>query len=302
MGKDNRSSKPHQRPILTAIFFSSGGIRMESLPPLTDLILMLGLFTVGSCLAGMLAGLFGIGGGAVLVPIFYPIFGFLGVDEAYRMHLCVGTSLAVIIPTSIRSVRGHMKTGRVDTVFLKNVALYVLLGVICASSVAAYLSSGALRMIFAVCVLVIGLKLLLAKDNWRLGNDLPTGLGRGIAGWLIGFLSTFMGIGGGTFNNTFMTAYGRPIHQAVATSAGMGLLISVPGVIGFIIAGWGAEDLPDFTIGYVHLLLALVTVCVTLLTVPMGVKLAHRLQKRQLEVAFGAFLLLVSARFFYTLS
>ena len=128
------------------------------------------------------------------------------------------------------------------------------------------------------------------------GNPLRSAIGAGI-----GFFSTLMGIGGGVINNTFMTLYGRPIHQAVATSSGMGVLISVPGVFGYIWAGWGSEDLPLLSTGYVNWIAVLLMIPITVFAAPLGVKVAHALNKRQLETGFGLFLLLVSLRFFVSL-
>ena len=248
--------------------------------------------------AGFLAGLFGIGGGAVLVPVFYQMLGALGFDEAIKMHVAVGTSLAIIVPTSLQSFRKHKARGAVDMELLRSFVISVPFGVVCASLVTAYISGAGLRGIFACVALVIALRLLLARENWKLGNDIPTGWIRNVTGWIIGFFSTFMGIGGGVMNNTFMTLFGRPMHQAVATSAGTGVLISIPGVIGYIWAGWGATGLPPFSIGFVNLLTFAMMIPITLYMAPLGVKVAHLLSKRQLEMGFGIFLMIVSIRFF----
>ena len=139
------------------------------------------------------------------------------------------------------------------------------------------------------------------KDDWKLGSDIPMGWVRYFSGWVIGFFSTFMGIGGGVMNNTFMTIFGRPMHQAVATSSGTGVLISIPGVIGYIWAGWGVDGLPPFSIGFVNLLAFAMLIPITLFMAPLGVRAAHSLSKKQLEFGFGIFLLLVSVRFFLSL-
>ncbi|MEM9330708.1 MAG: sulfite exporter TauE/SafE family protein [Pseudomonadota bacterium] len=274
---------------------------MSALPPISELYPFLAALLIAGGLAGVLAGLFGIGGGAVLVPVFYQIIGILGVDEAVRMHICVATSLAIIVPTSIRSFLSHLDKGVVDMDLLKSFWFSVPLAVLMASVVAAYLSSEVLRGIFVVFSLVIAFKLLFGKESWRLASDLPKGMYRFACGWFIGFFSTFMGIGGGVFNNTFMTLFGRPIHQAVATSAGVGVLISIPGVIGYIWAGWGLEALPPYSLGFVNLLIVAIIIPVTFFTAPIGVRLAHRLEKRQLEVCFGIFLLVVAIRFLISL-
>ncbi|MEM8652547.1 MAG: sulfite exporter TauE/SafE family protein [Pseudomonadota bacterium] len=271
------------------------------MPAIYEILPFFVALLIAGGIAGLLAGLFGIGGGAVLVPVFYQIMGIQGVDEAIRMHLSVGTSLAIIVPTSIRSFMAHKSRGAVDMDLLRSFTWAVPIGVIMASLVAAYLSSGQLRAIFAFFSLIIALKLLFGKDTWRLAEDVPRKVGKYVAGWFIGFFSTFMGIGGGVFNNTFMTLYGRPIHQAVATSSGVGVLISIPGMFGYMWAGWGTENLPPFSIGYINFLIVLIIVPVTLLVTPLGVKLAHKLSKRALEISFGVFLILVAIRFFASL-
>ena len=267
----------------------------------SSLALAGGAMVLAAVVAGFLAGLFGIGGGAVLVPVFYQLFGLLQVPEAVRMHVSVGTSLAIIVPTSLQSFRKHRARGAVDMDLLRSFAIAVPAGVICASIVTAYISGAGLRGIFAVMALAVAIKLLFARASWKLGDDIPGRPVRAFAGWLIGFVSTFMGIGGGVFNNTFMTLFGRPMHQSVATSSGVGVLISIPGFIGYILAGLGAAGLPPLTLGYVNLIMPVLVIPITLLMAPLGVNAAHALSKRQLEVGFGIFLILVSARFFASL-
>lgn len=274
---------------------------MEFFPPFSELYPFVLALIAAGIVAGFLAGLFGIGGGAVLVPVFYQMLGALGFDESIKMHVAVGTSLAIIVPTSLQSFRKHKARGAVDMDLLRSFVFSVPFGVVCASLVTAYISGAGLRGIFACVALVIALRLLLARDNWKLGNDIPTGWIRNVTGWIIGFFSTFMGIGGGVMNNTFMTLFGRPMHQAVATSAGTGVLISIPGVIGYIWAGWGATGLPPFSIGFVNLLTFAMMIPITLYMAPVGVKVAHLLSKRHLETGFGIFLMIVSIRFFISI-
>ncbi|MEH0074910.1 sulfite exporter TauE/SafE family protein [Pannonibacter sp. Pt2] len=248
-------------------------------------------------IAGLMAGLFGIGGGAVLVPVLYQFLAILGVDESVRMHVAVATSLGIIVPTSLRSFFAHKARGAVDMELLKSWLIPLPLGVVAASLVAAHVSGQGLKGIFAVIAVAVSLRMFFNRDSWRLGKDIPGFPIRPLCGALIGFFSTLMGIGGGVMNNTFMTLYGRPIHQAVATSAGTGVLISIPGVIGMVWAGWGEPLLPQFSLGYVNLLGVAVIMPLTTFAAPFGVKLAHRMPKRALELAFGTFLMLVAIRF-----
>jgi uncharacterized protein len=274
---------------------------MDVLPPLQELLPLAAVLAAAGIVAGFLAGLFGIGGGAILVPVIYQILGILGVDEAIRMHVSVGTSLAIIVPTALLSTFGHYRRGVVDTALLRSFLISVPVGVVAASIAAAQITGSNLRLIFAAVALIVAAKLLFAKANWRLGSEIPPDPVRSIVGFGIGFLSTLMGVGGGVFNNTFMTLYGRPILQAVATSAGVGVLISVPGMFGYAWAGWGQHGLPPCSAGFVNLPIVLVIIPLTLLFAPLGVRVAHALPKRLLQVGFGLFLISVSLRFFASL-
>ena len=251
--------------------------------------------------SGLLAGIFGIGGGAVLVPVFYQVLGILGVDEAVRMHLAVGTSLAIIIPTSIRSFTAHKARGVVDMELLRSFYVVVPVGVVLASLTAAYISSEGLRIIFAVITLLVAFRLLFNRESWRIGADIPGNPVRGVIGLLIGYFSTLMGVGGGVMNNTFMTLYGRPMHQAVATSSGVGVMIAIPGTIGYIWAGWGNPLLPIASTGYINWIAVALIIPVALFITPYGVRIAHAASRRQLEIGFGLFCVFVSVRFFWSL-
>lgn len=270
--------------------------------PISDLIwLALALIAAGA-VTGVLAGLFGVGGGAVMVPVLYQLFAMIGVPEEVRMHLSIGTSLAVIIPTSIRSFRGHLKRDAVDMDTLKRWAIPVVVGVVLGSLIAAYVSSTALKAVFAVVATLNGLKLLIGRDDWRLGDAMPGTVGHGAYGLAIGVLSALMGIGGGVFGNMVMKLYNRPIHRAIATSAGLGVLISIPGALGYVWAGWPKMALlPPFSLGYVSLIGAALIIPTSVWLAPLGVRLAHGFSKRKLEIAFGLFLMLVGLRFAWSL-
>ncbi|MCP4380249.1 MAG: sulfite exporter TauE/SafE family protein [Hyphomicrobiales bacterium] len=275
---------------------------MEITATTTELIELAVAVLLSGAVSGLLAGLFGIGGGAVMVPVLYEGLGFLGVDESVRMHVAVGTSLAIIVPTSLRSFFAHKRRGAVDMALFRSFVIPVPVGVIVASIVAAVISGSVLRGIFAVIAFVVALKLIFARNSWRLGRDVPGNPSRAIVGGLIGFFSTLMGIGGGIVTNTYMTLYGRPIHQAVATSSGVGMLISIPGVIGYVWAGWGDPLLPPFSLGFVNIVGALLVVPAAILMAPMGVRLAHALSQRILELVFGLFLIVVAFRFALSLA
>ena len=266
----------------------------------------LGLLLIATgALSGFLAGLFGIGGGAVLVPVFYECFRLAGVPLEVRMPLCIGTSLAVIIPTSIRSFRAHYLRGAVDMDVLKAWWLAIVIGVVAGSAIARFAPEQLFKYVFVAVAWSATLRLWLLRDGWNFGDEMPKGLLMKVYGFFVGLLSTLMGVGGGLFSNLLMTFYGRPIHQAVATSSALAVLISIPGAIGYVYAGWpAAARFPDvaalqvpFALGYVSLIGALLAMPTTLVTAPLGVKVAHALSKRTLEMAFGAYMFIVGGRF-----
>jgi uncharacterized membrane protein YfcA len=274
-----------------------------------ELIELAVLLIVVGALAGFLAGVFGIGGGAVLVPVFYECFRLAGVPLDVRMPLCIGTSLAIIIPTSIRSYQAHRARGAVDMDVLRQWAVPVLVGVIVGSIIARYAPERLFKVVFVLVAWSAAARLLFGRESWRLGDDLPRGPIMKAFGFGVGLLSTLMGIGGGLFSNLLMTFYGRPIHQSVATSAGLAVLISIPGALGYIYAGWpAAAHYPavaalqvPFALGYVSLIGAILVMPTSLLVAPLGVKVAHLMSKRTLEVAFGLYLLTVGSRFVFSL-
>jgi uncharacterized protein len=270
-----------------------------------DLVWLAVSLLAAGAITGLLAGVFGVGGGAVAVPILYELFRLVGVPEEVRMPLCVGTSLAIIIPTSIRSFNAHRAKGAVDMSILRVWAVPVVVGVIMGSFVARYAPADLFKAVFVLVAGASAIRLLFGKDTWRLGLDMPAKPVMVVYGWIIGVLSALMGIGGGQLSNLFMTFYNRPIHQAVATSSGLGVLISIPGAIGYIYAGWPrAAEYPDvaalqppLALGYISLVGFVLFVPTSTWLAPVGARIAHRLTKRRLEVAFGVFLVIVCARF-----
>ena len=277
--------------------------------PVNELIFLAVSLLAAGAVTGVLAGIFGVGGGAVIVPVLYELFRMVGVPEEVRMPLCVGTSLAIIIPTSIRSFNAHRAKGAVDMAVLKAWAVPVILGVSLGSVVARYAPPDLFKVVFVLVAGISAIRLLAGRDSWRFGTDLPRGAPMVAMGGIIGVLSSLMGIGGGQISNLFMTFYGRPIHQAIATSSGLGVIISIPGALGYIYAGWSrAAEYADvaalqfpLAIGYVSLIGFVLFVPTSIWTAPLGARLAHALPKRKLEVAFGLFLLTVCARFLFSL-
>ena len=267
-----------------------------------------GLICAGAA-TGILAGLFGIGGGAVIIPVLYEAFRITGVPEAVRMPLCIGSSLAIIIPTSISSFRAHLARGAADTTVLKQWIVPTVIGVMLGSLVARFAPEQLFKIVFVAVATLSAIRLLFARDSWKFGDAFPGAPWMQLFGLVIGLLSSLMGIGGGQLTNLIMTFYGRPIHQAVATSAGLGVAISIPGALGYVYAGWPrAAEYPDvaalqfpFALGYISLIGVLLVTPLSALIAPVGVRIAHALTRRQLEIAFGLFLLVVSLRFLLSL-
>ncbi len=270
--------------------------------PLGEWVLLVAAVVVAGVATGILAGLFGIGGGAIIVPVLYEVFRVLGVPEEVRMQLCVGTSLAIIIPTTIRSYLTHRAKGAVLAGVLRAWTVPAVAGVAVGSVIAYFAPSAVFKLVFTAVVTLIAIKLLFGRDSWRIADDFPGRAAMAGYGFLVGVTSSLMGVSGGSVSNMIQTLYGKSLHNAVATSAGLGVPITIAGTIGLMIAGWPKMALlPPLSIGYVSLIGVAVMAPVSSLTASYGALLAHRLSKRQLEVGFGLFLLLVSARFMASL-
>jgi uncharacterized membrane protein YfcA len=252
----------------------------------------------GGVVSGILAGLFGIGGGGVIVPVLYEVFGVLEVPESVRMQLCVGTSLAIIVPTAIRSYLAHRARGAVLSDVLRSWAIPAVIGVSTGAALAGYAPEWVFRLAFAVIAAGIGLRLLLGRQDWRIADDLPKGPMNWLYGFAVGLASALMGVSGGSVSNMFLTLHNKSIHQAVATSAGLGIPITIVGAIGFMLAGLPQQNLmPPLSIGFVSLIGLAIMAPVSSFAAGYGARLAHAWPKRRLEIAFAIFLLAVAARF-----
>jgi uncharacterized protein len=263
-------------------------------PDLPQLLQLAALLAGIGAIAGVIAGLLGVGGGIVLVPAFLYAFTAIGYDGPQIMQVCLATSLATIVFTSQRSVRAHARKGAVDTSILRGWGPGIAIGAVVGVAVAGGMKSTALMFIFGVLGTLVGLYLAFGRDSWRLGVHLPTGVGRAVTAPVIGFLSVLMGIGGGSFGVPMMRLYGVPIHRAVGTASGFGLMIAIPSVIGFLLQGWGSPDLPPWTVGLVNVPAFVVVIGVTMITTTWGVRLAHWMDPRPLKLAFAAFIMLMA--------
>jgi uncharacterized protein len=270
---------------------------MEIGLPASELALLIVALLVAGVVAGFLAGLLGIGGGGVLVPVLYEVFRVLGVDESVRMHLVLGTTLAIILPTSLKSFAGHRARGTVDMALLKRVAPWIVAGVVLGTLTVKASSGDVLKWVWVVAAGLIAIKMAFGREDWRLADRLPPSPWPQFGALLIGIVSTLMSIGGATFVVPLLTLYGQSIITAVSTASGVGPLIALPGVIGFAWAGWGTSGLPPLSVGYVNLLGMAIVAPLSVWAAPYGVRLAHRIPRRSLELAFAAFLASISIRF-----
>lgn len=271
--------------------------------PAGELALFAAMIIAGGVATGLLAGLFGVGGGAVIVPVLYEVFRLMHVPEEVRMQLCVGTSLAIIIPTSIRSFSAHRKLGNLPVAILHRWALPIIAGVVIGGLIAAVAPPALFKAAFVVVATLLSIRFLFGAGQWKLGEQLPKGhVLMMVYGLVIGLYSALMGVGGGAVSTVILTLYGQPILTAIGLSAGAGVLISITGALSFMLAGLQHQSLmPPLSIGYVSLIGFVLMAPVTSLVAPLGARIAHSMSKRKLEIAFGLFLLLIGLRFVISL-
>lgn len=270
--------------------------------PAGELATLAALIVAGGAVTGLLAGLFGVGGGGVIVPVLYEIFRVAGVPDEVRIQLCVGTSLAIIIPTSMRSFAAHRARGKLPTEILREWIVPAVAGVVIGGLIAAVAPAALFEAAFVAIAVVIGAKFLFSRESWRLGHELPGRLAMNVYGLIIGLYSALMGVGGGSVSTAILTLYNQPIHTAVGIASGVGLIISIVGTISFIVAGLPHQAmLPPLSLGYVSLIGFVLMAPISAFVAPYGARLAHAMPRRRLEIAFGIFLWLVAARFIVSL-
>lgn len=265
---------------------------------LTDpavLLVVAGLLAAGVA-AGLIAGLLGVGGGIVIVPVLVTTFAILEVAETTAMHLAIGTSLATIMITAIASTRGHHAKGAVDFAILKTWAPGMLVGVLAGTLLGNSLSGAKLTVIFASLALVVAAQMAFGRRDATLVNGLPSAGWQRVMGSSVGFVSALMGVGGGVIAVPLMCAFGVPVHRAVGTSAAFGLVVAVPGALGYLLGGWNATDLPVGSLGYVNVIAWAIIVPVTWFAAPWGAKLAHVVPQTLLRRLFAAFLAITAVR------
>jgi uncharacterized protein len=270
--------------------------------PVTELAWLAAAVMAAGVITGLLAGLFGVGGGAVIVPVLFEVFRLLGVPEEVRMQLCVGTSLAIIVPTAVRSYRAHRARGLVVPPVIRSWALPAVFGVATGSVAAAFAPAQVFELAFVVIAGVIAAKLLIGRETWVIGRSLPGPAAMTAYGFFVGLASSLMGISGGSLATMVMTLYSVPIHNAVATSAGLGVPITIAGTLGYLIAGLPHQALmPPLSVGFVSVIGVVLIAPISSWVAPLGARLAHALPRRRLEIAFGLFLVAAALRFLLNL-
>jgi uncharacterized protein len=270
--------------------------------PIGEVVLIVLWIAGAGVLVGILAGLFGIGGGAVIVPVLYEVFRALNVPEELRMQMCIGTSLAIIVPTTVRSYFAHKKRGAVIMEVVRVWAVPSIIGVAIGAAVASFAPSAVFKIAFVIFATFISVRMLFGADRLSLGKELPGRVLLSVYGFITGLFSSLVGVSGGAVSNAVLTLYGRTMQQAVATSSGVGVPITIVGTVGYMVAGWRhMAELPPLSIGFVSLIGVALMAPVSSYTASYGVRLAHWLPRRKLEIAFGLFLGLASLRFLISL-
>ena len=266
-------------------------------------IVLLALWILGAgVLVGIFAGLFGIGGGAVIVPVLYEVFRALDVPEEVRMQMCIGTSLAIIVPTTVRSYIAHKKRGAVIPQVVRIWTLPAVVGVAIGSVTAFYAPAPVFKIAFVVFASFIAARMLFGGDRFSVGTELPSRDLLRLYGFITGLFSSLVGVSGGAVSNAVLTLYGQTMQRAVATSAGVGVPITIAGTIGYMLAGLPhMAQTPPLSIGFVSLVGFALMAPVSSYTASYGVRLAHRMPRRKLEIAFGIFLMFASLRFIISL-
>ncbi|CAH0245562.1 sulfite exporter TauE/SafE family protein [Roseomonas sp. CECT 9278] len=251
--------------------------------------------------SGTLAGLLGVGGGIVIVPLLFNVFPLFGIPEAIQMKVAVATSLATIIPTSIQSARKHYATGTMDVALLRSIWPAMLAGVAFGTFIGVYVKGEGLTAVFAMVALLVALNMGFTGVDFKIADRVPDGPPRAALGIGIGSISAMMGIGGGTLGVPILSMFGYPIRAAVATAAAFGLIISIPATVGFVLGGWNDARVPPFSVGYVNLIGFALIAPSSILATPWGVKLAHTIPPLWLKRAFAVFLAATSLRMFWSL-
>ncbi len=266
-----------------------------------EILLFAIIMIITAIIAGLLAGLLGIGGGLIIVPILFNLFTFMGYDNDIAYKTAIATSLATIIVTGFRSMQAHYKKQSLDVALLKKWALFIGFGAFCGAIATRFLNVNFLLILFAL-ILFYAAWNLSKKESRSLARDFPQHFFfTAFTPYMIGLISTWMGIGGGTLSTPLLTAYGRPIHKAIGTAAAIGFIIAPFATIGMVIAGWNVEGKIAYSMGYVNMLAWICLVPITAIFAPIGAQIAHKIQPLMLKRLFAVFLIISALRMIYKL-
>ncbi|WP_455376344.1 sulfite exporter TauE/SafE family protein [Kaarinaea lacus] len=261
---------------------------------MTDILILFGM----GAIAGVLAGLLGVGGGIIVVPVLVLVFEHQAVNPDVLMHVALGTSLATIVVTSISSVRTHQQHNAILWPVFKRITPGIVVGALMGALIAKFIPGNTLKIIFGVFLIVVAAQMILNKTP-KSHRQLPQRLGMFVVGTVIGAVASLMGVGGGTMSVPFLTWCNVAIHNAVATSSAIGFPIAVAGVTGFIVSGWDIAHRPLLSLGYVNLPAFASIAVASILFAPVGARITHRISSKRLKMFFGYFLLLVSVKIFF---
>jgi len=264
-----------------------------------QIIFIVSAMTASAVVTGFMAGFFGIGGGLIMVPIFFYIFNFAGIEQAFIMHLALGTSFSIIIPTSIISTMTHMKFKAVDFSIVKTFGVFVAIGVVCGTVFAVSLKTSSLVLFFSIMTMIFSIYFLTVKEKI---NPTPRKINliyRVVCGFLSGFLSAPMGIAGGVINTPVLKMFGYPIKVAIGCSAAVGFVIALIGAIGFAVSGSYLNINAPFSLGFINIPTFLIFVPITMFMAKIGAKTVHKFDKMLIGKLFGIYLFIVSCKLFY---
>ncbi len=250
---------------------------------------------------GLIAGMLGVGGGIVIVPVLFTVLEAIGTDPELAIKVAVATSLATIVLTSLSSARSHHSRGAVDYTLLKQWAVPVVIGVAVGTLIAGYAPGRLLTGVFGTVALLVAVNMVVRRNSEALWSGFPNAALRSFYGLIIGLVSAMMGIGGGSLSVPIMTAYGFDMRKAVGTASAIGFFIAIPGMIGYVLTGWAVPGLPPGSVGYINLIAFAAVAPLTVLFAPVGARIAHSVKPSTLRLAFGLFLLVTAIRMFWSL-
>ena len=266
---------------------------------LNQIIFLIIIMSLSAVVVGFMAGFFGIGGGLMIVPILFYIFSFVGVEKTFVMHMAVGTSFLIIIPNSIISTITHMKFKAVDFSLVKTFGVFVMIGVIIGTIFAVNLKTSSLVLFFSIMTMIFAIYFLIEKEKINLTPRKINLIYRVISGFLSGFLSAPMGIGGGVFNTPIFKMFGYPINMAIGSSAAIGFLTSLVGTLGFAISGSYFNTNVPLSLGFVNIPAFLIFVPITTFMAKIGAETVHKVSKKLIGKLFGIYLFIISCKLFY---